>query len=272
VIEAGPLFLCGEPRRGPVLAPLEVSAGRPAEEELRRDAEALDARCAACGVALSGGAARIAGPATPEALRAASRAVAGLGGRFYLMPGKTAFPPPGPFVLGHASGDPSPWTALGVFAAIRGGLGELRGARVAVLGCGRVGSRLVALLVEAGARVLAADVDPARAAAAGSAGAEVLPPADLIGVECDLLSPNARGFVFTEEEQARLRCRLIIGAQSVVPWREHRGIRAVPETLSGSGWLRSLSAELHPAGWSEETARRLVLSMTHLGSDPKSPI
>jgi leucine dehydrogenase len=239
---------------------------------MRREAEALDARCAACGLALSGGAARIAGPATPEALRAASLAVAGLAGRFYLVPGKTARPPPGPFVLGHLSGDPSPWTALGVFAAIRGGLGETRGARVAVLGCGRVGSRLVDLLIEAGARVLAADIDPARAAAAGSAGAEVLSPAELVGVECDVLSPAARGFVFTEEEQARLRCRLIIGAQSVVPWRERGAIRAVPETLSGSGWLLNLAAELLPGGWSEAAARRLVLSVTHLGPGPESPI
>jgi leucine dehydrogenase len=63
------------------------------------------------------------------------------------------------------SGDPSPFTALGVEAAMRAccarrfGSRELKGRRVAVVGVGRVGSKLARRLARAGARLLVADND-----------------------------------------------------------------------------------------------------------------
>src|SRR5918992_278196 len=60
-------------------------------------------------------------------------------------------------------GDPSPVTAETVFQAIQRGLeahdgsGELDGRRVGVVGLGKVGGRLAARLVDAGARVVACD-------------------------------------------------------------------------------------------------------------------
>src|SRR5207248_5831437 len=64
------------------------------------------------------------------------------------------------------SGDPSPYTALGVEHAIRAccqrrfGPRDLEGISVAVVGLGHVGSRVATRLAHAGARVIAGDINP----------------------------------------------------------------------------------------------------------------
>src|SRR3546814_9359062 len=72
-----------------------------------------------------------------------------------------------PAVEGRAGGDPSPWTAKGVFEsmqvaaefALGRGLGDLT---VAVQGTGNVGANLCRRLADAGARLVIADVNPVR--------------------------------------------------------------------------------------------------------------
>src|SRR3546814_2010415 len=81
---------------------------------------------------------------------------------------------------GHAGGDPSPWTARGVFLsmqeAARRRLGAgLDGMTVAVQGLGNVGSALCALLHDAGARLIVAEPRPGVAAAVALRyGAEIM--------------------------------------------------------------------------------------------------
>jgi leucine dehydrogenase len=183
--------------------------------------------------------------------------------------------------IGIVSGDPSPFTALGGFAAMRGAVGDLAGVRVAIQGVGRVGSRLAHLLAEAGADLVVADLDADRAAeVAAETGAEVVDPARILDVECDVFSPNARGAVLTTETVPRLRCRFVVGAANgqlgdakAPAWLALHRIRHVPEEIAGSGWILSLATELAPAGWTEEAARTRVLEIesfvTTLGSDPK---
>src|SRR5215210_6298312 len=66
------------------------------------------------------------------------------------------------------TGDPSPFTALGVEAAMRAcarerfGSRDLTGRRVAIAGLGHVGSRLGERLVRAGAELTVSDIDPAK--------------------------------------------------------------------------------------------------------------
>src|SRR4029450_3693080 len=68
--------------------------------------------------------------------------------------------------LADGRGDPSPFTAAGVEAAMRAcvvspfGSASLRGKRVTVVGCGHVGAHLVERLLAAGADVAASDIDP----------------------------------------------------------------------------------------------------------------
>ena len=66
------------------------------------------------------------------------------------------------------SGDPSPFTALGVEAAMRAccerrfGSPELKGRKVAVVGAGHVGSELAKRLAKAGAKLMLADIDQSK--------------------------------------------------------------------------------------------------------------
>jgi leucine dehydrogenase len=166
------------------------------------------------------------------------------------------------------SGFPSPFTALGAFAAIRGCVGDVSGVRVAVLGTGFVGSHLVTLLAEAGAEVYAADLDRAKAVATG---AIVVEPDELFDVPCDVFSPNARGPAITRETAPRLNCAFVAGAAngqlespSAGAFLIGRGIRYVPEEIAGSGWILSLAAELDPGGFSEEGARARVMTIEGL--------
>jgi leucine dehydrogenase len=117
------------------------------------------------------------------------------------------------------SGDPGPYTARGVFHGIRAtvshvfGSPDLDGRVVLVQGVGDVGARLAEQLVEAGARVLVADIDRQRVdALAERIGAEVIPPEEAIGIECDVYAPCALGGTLNVETIPRLRCRIVAGS------------------------------------------------------------
>ena len=117
------------------------------------------------------------------------------------------------------SGDPAPGTAQGVFHGI---VATLRHAvrtpsfaerTVLVQGVGSVGSRLARLLQEAGATMLVADADPARAReVAAGVGATVIDRDAVIGTECDVYAPCATGGVLSAATIPRLRCRVVAGA------------------------------------------------------------
>ena len=92
---------------------------------------------------------------------------------------------PGP----DGPGELSESTAEGVFRAIESALRHLDGEvdwpsrRVVVQGLGSVGARLVERLVERGAKVLASDLDPARAEAAQARlviGSQTVTPTDIL--------------------------------------------------------------------------------------------
>ena len=104
-----------------------------------------------------------------------------------------------PPIDGRAGGDPSPWTALGVFLSIEAALDlyagrSLAGAKVSVQGAGAVGADLCRRLVEAGARVTLADIDYERAVAIGErTGAYVVSPQDIHRIAGDVFAPCALG-------------------------------------------------------------------------------
>jgi leucine dehydrogenase len=117
------------------------------------------------------------------------------------------------------SGDPGPYTARGVFHGICAsarhafGSADLEGRVVLVQGVGDVGARLAEQLAAAGARVLVADIDTERArAVAKEVAAEVVRPAEAIGVECDVHAPCALGGTLSAETIPRLRCRIVAGS------------------------------------------------------------
>jgi leucine dehydrogenase len=118
----------------------------------------------------------------------------------------------------QAGGDPSPWTAFGVFLSIEAALKwrtgrSLAGGRITVQGAGAVGAELCRLLVDAGARVVLADVDPARAvAAAERAGAYIGDPRDIHRMDADVFAPCALGAGLNRTTIPDLAAPIICGA------------------------------------------------------------
>jgi leucine dehydrogenase len=164
------------------------------------------------------------------------------------------------------SGDPSPWTAVGVEAAIRVacervfGTPSLEGRRVAVVGVGHVGGPLAEALAREGARLVLADIDGRRRALADRLGAEWTDPATALTADVDILAPCALGGVFDDETVPLLRCRAIAGAANnqlaadrVGELLAARGILWVPDFVANSGGVVNIAVELEPAGY--DTAR-----------------
>lgn len=158
--------------------------------------------------------------------------------------------------VGMAGGDPSPWTAMGVFACMRAAaqdlLGlDLHGATVAVQGVGNVGSALARLLKHAGAKLVITDIDEARAAAlAEELGATRVGIDDILAVDADILAPCALGGVLTATSISSLRARLVCGGANNQLATEAdgqalaaRGIVYAPDYVVNAGGIINVSAE-----------------------------
>lgn len=148
-------------------------------------------------------------------------------------------------------GDPGPWTARGVLLALQAAAGEsgrsLGDLHVAVQGVGSVGRELVRLLLAAGARVSAADPDPA---ALASLPREVEPadPQQIVGMSADVFAPCGPPGVVGLEQAYRMRAQIVCGAANnpladveVARVLEGRGILFVPDFLANAGGLISLA-------------------------------
>jgi leucine dehydrogenase len=147
------------------------------------------------------------------------------------------------------SGDPSPKTARGVFRAMqaaarhRWGSDDLRGKTVAIQGCGHVGYYLARELHRAGAKLIVADVDQARATQVSEElGARVVPADGIYGAEADIFAPCALGGVLNDQTIPQLRAELVVGAannQLLEPRHgdllEQRGILYAPDYAANAG-------------------------------------
>jgi leucine dehydrogenase len=163
--------------------------------------------------------------------------------------------------------DTADLAALGVFESIRAAAAVLErgmeGLSVAVQGLGNVGFQLARRLAAAGARLIVADVDPARAErAAGELRAEPVDPGAIYDVPVDVFSPNAAGGILNEETISRLRCRAVVGGaneQLAEPGAgdalHSRGILYGPDYVVNAGGLLSLIYDTEGADDATVTAR-----------------
>jgi leucine dehydrogenase len=200
---------------------------------------------------------------TPEMMRAMGRAVNRLGGRYIIaedvgveVHDMDEVAKETRFVSGVSggAGDPSPWTAEGVFlalqAAVRHRLGRgLEGVRVAVSGVGHVGSNLCRLLAGAGARLIVADIRPeAVEAIAAAHGAERAPPDAIHAAEAEVFAPCALGAVLNRRTIPQIRAQIVCGAaNNQLATAEDdarlaaRGILYCPDYLVNAGGLISVA-------------------------------
>ncbi|MDJ0760726.1 MAG: Glu/Leu/Phe/Val dehydrogenase dimerization domain-containing protein [Woeseiaceae bacterium] len=158
---------------------------------------------------------------------------------------------------GAAGGDPSPKTALGIYAGIRTAVefrdarSSLSGLRVAVQGVGNVGYNLCKLLHADGAILLVADMDEARVARAVSEfDATPVGLDDVLSVDADVLAPCAMGAVLTEESIPDLRVGIVAGGannQLAAPGDGQRlhdaGILYAPDYVINAGGIINVACE-----------------------------
>ena len=169
------------------------------------------------------------------------------------------------------SGDPSPWTALGVEAAISVacervfGSTSLAGRSVAVVGVGSVGGRLAELLAEGGADLVLADIDERRRALADRLGARWTDPESALTAEVDVLAPCALGGVLSADTVPLLHARAIAGAannqltdEAVAAQLAEREILWVPDFVANAGGVVNISVELEPEGYDPARAETRV--------------
>jgi leucine dehydrogenase len=169
------------------------------------------------------------------------------------------------------SGDPSPFTALGVVQGMRAcaeevfGSASLEGRTVAVQGLGHVGYSLCGLLHEEGASLMVTDIDPARVeSAVREFGAKPVEPDEILNIRCDIFAPCALGAVVNDESLPNLRCSIIAGsANNVLLEARHgealaeRGILYAPDYVINAGGLINVADELE--GYNRERATKRVM-------------
>ena len=167
-----------------------------------------------------------------------------------------------------AGGDPSPVTALGVLLGIeaavkfRLGADSLEGVRVAVQGVGHVGIHLCRLLHEAGAELTVADVNRDNLRLAREQlPVTVVPPAEILFADVDVLAPCALGNVLSSVTIPKIKAKVIAGAANNQLSTEEDGARLAerdilfaPDYVINAGGIITVSRE-YDGGSSEEEVR-----------------
>ena len=260
-----------------------------AAEDVLRLARGMTYKSALAGLALGGGKAVIIGdpteirkdPTRREAFwRAFGRYVHGLSGRYITAEDVGTSTQDMVYVnmetnhvvgLPGRSGDPSPFTALGVFKSMQAccrhvyGDISLEGKTVAVQGVGNVGYYLCQLLHEAGAKILVSDVVEERVnRCVQEFGAIAVDKADIYGAAMDIYAPCALGATINDDTLPQLKCKIVCGGannQLRVPLvhgkaLQDRGIVYAPDYLANAGGVINVSYEHAEGGYNEEAARR----------------
>jgi len=174
-------------------------------------------------------------------------------------------------------GDPSPWTARGVFMSIVAACErkfdskELAGIGVAVQGVGNVGSALVELLVAAGANVTITDTVTARLTdAKAKLKVQTVGPDEIYDVPCDVFAPCAAGQTINKETLKRLSCSIIAGAANnqlqdaaVYCLITQRKMLYCPDFVVNAGGVINVAAELVPGGYKKEWVTAKVDAIYH---------
>jgi leucine dehydrogenase len=156
-----------------------------------------------------------------------------------------------------AGGDPSPKTALGIFGGIEAAVrfkldrATLQGTSVAVQGVGNVGYHLCAILHEAGATLMVADIDQAKVQrVCDEFGASAVALDEILFCDVDVLAPCALGAILTADTIPRLQAAIVAGAannQLQTPEDgqrlENAGILYAPDYVINGGGIINVACE-----------------------------
>ncbi len=221
---------------------------------------------------------------TPEMLHAFGKAVDGICGRYVTaedvginvadmieISRSTKFVAGLPNSAGDVGGDPGPHTSLGVFlgikAAVKWALGKdsLRDLHIAMQGAGSVATGVAMHACAEGAKLTIADVDQAKAEKlAAATGGKVVSTEEILGLEADVVSPNALGAILTADSIAALKTPIVAGGannQLATPEdgeRLHaRGILYAPDYVINAGGIINVCTEYLGDGDTTLVRRRI---------------
>lgn len=264
-----------------------------AVDDVLRLARAMTAKAALAGVPHGGGKAVIMRPPTAPTggerariFEAFGRFIDSLGGRYITtedsgtttgdigtMRRVTRYAAGHDDRAGGGSGDPSPFTALGVRrgieACVNAALGrdDLDGLHVAVQGVGNVGGHLCRELASLGATLTIADVrTEVVSQLAQELQATVAPVHAIHKVACDVYAPCALGGAINHDTVEDLQCRIVAGGAnnqlaepSLGQRLQARGILYAPDYAINAGGLINVAEEV--AGYDESRARERTLGI-----------
>lgn len=209
-------------------------------------------------------------PPSDELFLAFGRCVGSLGGRYItaedvgvsvdnmrLVKQVTNFVAGLPPAQGSAGGDPSPWTADGVYLGLcaaakhRMGSDSLDKVRVAVQGVGKVGYDLCRQLHAAGASLVISDVNEKNLKrASADFGARVVAPEKILFEDVDILAPCAMGAILDARSIPDIKASVIGGAANNQLATEQDGKRLfdrnilyAPDYVINGGGIISVSLE-----------------------------
>ncbi len=252
---------------------------------------------AMAGLPMGGGKAVImADPAHPPSddyFRAFGRFVESLGGRYItaedvgvtidnmrLVKQVTDFVAGLPGAEESAGGDPSPWTADGIFLGIRAavkhrlGTDSLNHLRVAVQGVGKVGYDLCRQLHEAGASLIISDVNErSLSRAQAEFDAQIVTTEKILFEDVDVLSPCALGATLDEQSIPKIKASVIAGAANNQLATEEDGQRLfdrnilyAPDYVINGGGIISVSLEYMGGKTASEVRAQIALIPERLGN------
>jgi leucine dehydrogenase len=158
------------------------------------------------------------------------------------------------------SGDPSPFTAYGVYMGMKAsakkawGNDSLTNKKITVQGVGHVGQYLVKHLVDEGALVSIMDIDTHKIQQTKQKfpGVQVVNGDELFDMDMDIYAPCALGATLNTENINRLKCAIVAGAANNQladenvhgPMLIQKGIYYAPDFLINAGGLINVASEL----------------------------
>ncbi|MBS0628818.1 MAG: Glu/Leu/Phe/Val dehydrogenase [Verrucomicrobia bacterium] len=181
-----------------------------------------------------------------------------------------------PYAVGlpneKSSGNPSPFTAWGVFRGIQAvmfqlfGNDSVEGRTIALQGLGSVGARLAEMLFWHGANLIVTDAHMDKAEGiAKQFNAKLVTPDAIYEQPCDVFSPCALGAIINPQTIERLRCRAIAGAannqlltDSDGEELRRLGILYAPDFVINSGGLINVTEETVEGGYNPQAARNKI--------------
>ncbi len=173
-----------------------------------------------------------------------------------------------------ASGNPSPFTAYGVYCAIKASVKHklkrdtLEGLTVAIQGVGETGGRLAEQLAKDKCNLFVADINEENIARLqNKVKFERVGLEDIYDVECDVFAPCALGGTLNDITIPRLKCKIVAGSANNQLLEEahgealrNRGILYAPDYAANAGGIINVSCEIGQK-YSKDRAMQLVVGI-----------